>query len=498
MNHHLWLVCWGMLLVAAGAGAQEIEGSRPLPDSDVPAADPIKPAEPPAEASPLTRAIRGVMGLKQTAPKVAVTPQMKAAIDEALHDLASDDYHTRESAALRLIEIGYPALASLQEAAKSPDPEVRFRAGQLFAIVQSRVLFDSRALAGHEDIVWTVAYSHSGRLLASGGGGQHNNGQWSPGNDFAIRIWDPTTEKVIRTIKGHSSTINRLVWSSSDNYLLSASSDGTARIWRTKDSSEFRIFRGHEGPVSHALFTPDEKQVITSSWDQTIRIWDVKSGKELRKIRWPEGRVWGIDLSPDGTLLAVCGDNPVIRLYNFHDGKPARELKGHGGNVVTVDFSPDGTQLASGAWDNSARIWDVKGFKFAQDLPGHASRVEGLTWSDDGKFLVTGCLDSKVRVYDAAKGVLVRAYEGHAQGVSKVAVSPLGDAIASAGWDSEIRIWPTTGIAEGIALGLPPLVSPPRGITPAAPPVMAPGPVPFPVRPLPFRMEMEMRRVFDR
>jgi len=331
MNRRLWLVCWGMLLVALGSRAQEIEGSRPLPAADVPSADPVKPADPPAEASPLTRAIRGVMGLPQGAPKIPITPQMKATIDDAVHDLASDDYHTREAAALRLIEIGYPALSALQDAAKSTDVEVRFRAAQLFSIVQSRVLFDSRVLKGHEDIVWTVAYSHNGRLLASGGGGRHQNGQWSSGSDFAIRVWDPTTERVVRTIEGHSATINRVVWSSSDNYLLSASSDGTARIWRTKDGSEFRIFRGHEGPVTHALFTSDEKQIVTSGWDKTVRIWDVKSGKELRKINWSEGRVWGLDLSPDGSLLAVCGDNPVIRLYNFHDGKPAGELPVKGG-----------------------------------------------------------------------------------------------------------------------------------------------------------------------
>ena len=239
--------------------------------------------------------LRGAFGLGQNTPPIRVSPEMKITIDDAIHDLSSDDYHVREAAALRLIEIGYPALASLQEAARSPDAEVRFRAAQLYSVVQSRVLFDSRVLAGHEDIVWTVAYSHSGRLLASGGGGRHDNGNWSPGSDFSIRLWDPAAQRVMQTIEGHTSTVNRLVWSRSDAYLLSASSDGTARIWRTSDGSEYRIFRGHGGPVSNALFTPDERQVITASWDQTIRIWDVKSGKELRTIKWPEGRVWGLD-----------------------------------------------------------------------------------------------------------------------------------------------------------------------------------------------------------
>lgn len=491
MHRHSLLIS-PLLLIAALAFAPAIEGSGPLPPEDPPPAaapvpadpvpaEPPRPAEPPSPRSPITRVLRGVMRLGQSAPKVEVTAEMRAAIDAAILDLAADDYHVRESAATRLMEIGYPALAALKEAGESKDAEVRFRAKQLFTIVQSRVMFDSQVLSGHEDIVWTVAYSHTGRLLASGGGGRHNNGQWSPGSDFAIRLWDPATQRVIRTIPGHTSTINRVAWSMSDGYVLSASSDGTARIWRVKDGSEFRIFRGHEGPVSQALFSPDEKQIITASWDKTIRIWDVKTGKELRRIDWPEGRVWGLDLSPDGELLAACGDTPIVRLYHYHDGKLAGELKqnGHASNAVTLAFSPGGRQLATGGWDNSARIWDVKERKFLRAMTDHTARIEGLAWSGDGQYLVTGCLDSKVRVYDAAKGVLARAYEGHSQSVSKVSVSPQGDAIASAGWDGDIRLWPTTGIATA-ALGAPtrpavrPAVVPPPdlplpAIAPAAP-----------------------------
>ena len=134
-------------------------------------------------------------------------------------------------------------------------------------------------------------------------------------------------------------------------------------------------------------------------------------------------------------------------------------------------------------------------------MTDHGARVEGLAWSDDGKFIVTGCLDGIVRVYDAAKGVLVRAYQGHDQSVSKVAISPLGDAIASAGWDGDVRLWPTTGIASGIAIGLPPLPKPPVGaapveVAPEVGPAMMPAPAAMPF--IPGRFRMEMRGFFER
>jgi WD40 repeat protein len=443
-----------ILIIAAATAlrAQEIEGSAPLPP-DVPMrALPMPgvpvPTKPAGEPGGITGAIRKAIGLGAGTPKpIPLTPQQRAEIDQAVHDLASDDFHTRESAAVRLIEIGQPALAALEGAGKSADAEVRFRAQQLFTIVQSKVLTDSRILSAHEDIVWTVAYSNSGRLLASGGGGKHDNGQWSAGSDFAIRVWDVSSGKVRRTIEGHTSTVNRLVWSADDSLLLAASSDGTARIWRASNGAEYRIFRGHEGSVTHALFTPDERQVVTAGWDKTVRIWDVHTGKEQRKIDWPHGRVWGLALSPDGKFLALCGDSPIIRVLNFADGKQVCDMGGGAGSVVTLAFSPDSTQLASGDWDNSARIWHItdrtKGVRRMTDATG---RVEGLAWSADGRHLVTTSLDNKVRVYDAAQGTLVRTYEGHTGGIAKVSVSPLGDAIATGGWDGDIRIWPTTGI----------------------------------------------------
>jgi hypothetical protein len=102
-------------------------------------------------------------------------------------------------------------------------------------------------------------------------------------------------------------------------------------------------------------------------------------------------------------------------------------------------------------------------------------------------------------VYDAAKGVLIRAYQGHGQSVAKVAVSPLGDAIASAGWDHDIHLWPTTGIASGLAIGLPPLSRPPVGEAPVEDgevesPVMMPAAMPF----LPPPIRMDLRGFFER
>jgi WD40 repeat protein len=425
------------------------------------------------------------------AQAVAPPAHLKAEIDAAVAALASDDFHTREAATARLIEFDHFALQPLEQAARSDDAELRFRAAQVVAIVRSRVFITSRLLADHEDVVNAVAFSHGGQQLASGGGGRHIQGQWQPGSDFAIRIWDLATDKVVRTIPGHTAIVYRLVWSESDRFLLSAGGDGTARIWRVDDGSELRAFGGHEGPVTQALFVARESQVVTAGWDGTIRLWDVVTGKQLRSIEWPHGRVWGLDVSPDGTLLAVCGDKPVVGLYHLPTLESAGQLRGHGNNTVAVAFSPDGSQLLTGGWDNAARIWDVQDKSLLRVLAPHTGRVEGVAWSHDGRSVATGSLDNQVRVFSAASGKLVRVYRGHRESISKIDFSPDDRALASGSWDSTIRIWPVVDVVPpdttepGRTKDDPPSTDTLPPSTPSVPNAISPPLPPMPVPPEP-------------
>jgi hypothetical protein len=67
-----------------------------------------------------------------------------AEIERLVKQLGSDSYRERQAASRRLKEIGEPAFAALQEAARSQDPEVRRQASELVKLVQSRVGFGAR------------------------------------------------------------------------------------------------------------------------------------------------------------------------------------------------------------------------------------------------------------------------------------------------------------------------------------------------------------------
>jgi WD40 repeat protein len=359
-----------------------------------------------------------------------------------VEQLGSERFEEREKAERRLVEIGAEAWDAVSDAARnSKDLEVRFRAAELLGVLKRKKFAEVRRWDDHQDIVWAVAFSPDSQLLATGGGGQHNNGEWSAGSDFAVRIRDVKSGDIVRRLEGHTNTVNNLAWSPDGTRLYSCSSDNTVRAWDAATGKTLVSFRGHEGGLSAMSLSKDGKRLVTGSWDATTVLWNAETGEQIRKYDRHYGRVWGAAISPDAKTIAICGDHPFIRLIDADTGTIQGELQGHEQAAVRVEFSPDGTRLVSGGWDNAARVWNVKERTLLKSFPADG-RVEGVAWSSDNKQVLSGSLDYKLRLFDLDSGTLLQTYEGCSDCTTRVACSPDGRYVAAGSWDHSVRVWP--------------------------------------------------------
>ena len=76
-----------------------------------------------------------------------------------------------------------------------------------------------QTLEGHSGAVYSNAFSHDSKLLASAS------------RDKTIKVWDAATGVLLQTLKGHSDKVNSIAFSHDSKLLASASSDKTVKVW---------------------------------------------------------------------------------------------------------------------------------------------------------------------------------------------------------------------------------------------------------------------------
>jgi WD40 repeat protein len=157
--------------------------------------------------------------------------------------------------------------------------------------------------------VWSVAFSHDGKLLISG----HDDG--------IARLWDVSTGALIGTLTGHSAKVLNVAFSPDDRLVVTSSADGTARLWNTTSQKPVDppLGPGSErraaAEVWTASFSADGKTVVTGSADGAVRLWDVSSHAMLVEFAGLSGQVHGAALNPDMTRIVGSLDDGTVLLW---------------------------------------------------------------------------------------------------------------------------------------------------------------------------------------
>jgi WD40 repeat protein len=286
-----------------------------------------------------------------------------------------------------------------------------------------------RTLSGHTDSVNGVAVSPDGRYVLSAS------------KDHTVKVWELSSGKEVRTLSGHTSSVWDVAVSPDGRYVLSASGDNMVKVWELSSGKEVRTLSGHTDSINGVAVSPDGRYVLSASEDKTVKVWELGSGTEVRSLIGHTSRFTGVAVSPDGRcVLSASGDN-TVKVWELSSGKEVRTLRGHTSYVWDVAVSPDGRYVLSASGDNTVKVWELSSGKEVRTLRGHTFFVWGVTVSPDGCYVLSASLDKTVKVWEFSSGKEVRTLIGHTDYVEGVAVSPDGRYVLSASKDHTVKVW---------------------------------------------------------
>lgn len=282
-----------------------------------------------------------------------------------------------------------------------------------------------RTLEGHSDSVNCCVIDARGEWIVSGS------------DDGTLRICDAATGDLIRTLTEPDAWITSCAMDGQHRW-VAASAERGVLLWDARTGEKTGLLQGHGAAVTCCAMTATGEWIVSGSKDRTLCVWERASGKLIHTLEGHTDTVCSCAITGD---FVVSGSHDrTLRLWDARRGELLHVFEGHTDSVSCCAVDAEGRWIVSGSWDRTLRVWDLRSRLLLGVLEGHAASVECCAIDDVHGRIVSGSWDNSLRMWSIDSGEQLARYDGHADGVNCCAMGPNG-LIVSGSWDETIRIW---------------------------------------------------------
>ncbi|MFT7814579.1 WD repeat-containing protein 44-like [Arapaima gigas] len=307
----------------------------------------------------------------------------------------------------------------------------------------------------HMGAVWTMKFSHCGRLLATAG------------QDNLVRIWVLRNAfDYFNNMRMKYNTEGRVSPSPSQESLNSSKSDTDGASLSVPEDPEtedrnvpfrqlpFCKYKGHTADLLDLSWSKNYF-LLSSSMDKTVRLWHI-SRRECLCCFQHIDFVTAIAFHPRDDRYFLSGSlDGKLRLWNIPDKKVAlwNEVDGQTRLITAANFCQNGKYAVIGTYDGRCIFYDTEHLKYHTQIHVRSTRgrnrvgrkITGIEpLPGENKILVTSN-DSRIRLYDLRDLSLSMKYKGYVNSSSQIKASFSHDYsfIVSGSEDKYVYIWST-------------------------------------------------------
>lgn len=310
-----------------------------------------------------------------------------------------------------------------------------------------------------ETTIGNLQFSPDGRWLAT-----------ISEEDWTIRLYDrsnPNSTPFV--LRGHTSGLQTLAFSPTNEFLASGSDDRTVRLWQLQPSEVSPVvFAGAEEMLIYADYQMETGEItgVGELFQEPVQYimytWNTNDPLQPQ-TRIPIPFNLAVDIietehvyidppvrvHPPLHLLATAGANGVVDLWQYEPGRTrltnAGQLTGNTAALTTIVFSHDGQQVAAATMAQEIYLWNRSEPDAPQVLHGFSGEIGAMSFNHTGTQLVAVDLTIEPIIYlwqlDEAMSLPWKIPSGHTDIVSAVAWSQDDSRLATGSYDLSIRLW---------------------------------------------------------
>ncbi|KAJ5728974.1 WD domain-containing protein [Penicillium malachiteum] len=294
--------------------------------------------------------------------------------------------------------------------------------------------------------ILSVDCSPDGKLIAAGGQDRtsvaflHNNHQIASGSDdLTIKIWDVRGGDCVRTLVGHTKSIESVILSPARK-IISCDGDGIAKIWDYERGLCLNTIDTHVEYSGLIALSPDGNRLACGYG--VIKIWDICRVECLRTLEGFIGSISAIIYSSNRQIIAA--ETLSIMIWDVESGKCLKTF-GRIYQVYSLAFSID-DHILSSSTDGRIEVWSPKSDDAPKILVGHTDKVTSMALLPSGK-VISGSEDCTVRIWDPRGTCSSLENQYHGGSIYNLDTFPDGH-VSSTTSEGEIKIWSPNGALE--------------------------------------------------